>query len=73
MIFKRKIFLSLLPAIFVLHLSAFAQFEKIADETIAYLKAGTFGKPDVIKKTAKDYLRATNRTVLIIDPKATNL
>ncbi|MBT1707016.1 insulinase family protein [Fulvivirgaceae bacterium PWU5] len=29
--------------------------------------------PDVIKKTAKEYLRTTNRTVLIIDPKATNL
>lgn len=28
--------------------------------------------PDLIKKTAREYLRATNRTVLMIDPKATN-
>jgi zinc protease len=26
--------------------------------------------PDLIKKTAKEYLRSTNRTILIIDPKA---
>jgi zinc protease len=26
--------------------------------------------PELIKKTAKEYLRATNRTILIIDPKA---
>jgi zinc protease len=26
--------------------------------------------PDLVKKTAKEYLRATNRTVLIVDPKA---
>jgi zinc protease len=29
--------------------------------------------PDIVKKTAKEYLRATNRTILIIDPKAPNL
>ena len=29
--------------------------------------------PDVIKKTVKEYLRSTNRTILIIDPKAENL
>jgi zinc protease len=29
--------------------------------------------PDIVKKTAKQYLRATNRTILIIDPKAPNL
>ncbi len=28
-------------------------FEKIADDTIGYVKAGTFGKPDVAKKTNK--------------------
>ena len=28
--------------------------------------------PELIKKTAREYLRATNRTVLMIDPKATN-
>jgi predicted Zn-dependent peptidase len=26
--------------------------------------------PELIKKTATEYLRATNRTILIIDPKA---
>jgi len=26
--------------------------------------------PDLIKKTAKEYLRSTNRTILIVDPKA---
>ena len=29
--------------------------------------------PDVIKKTVKEYLRSTNRTILIVDPKAVNL
>lgn len=29
--------------------------------------------PDVIKKTVKDYLRSTNRTILIVDPKAPNI
>src|SRR5688572_10117605 len=29
--------------------------------------------PDVIKKTVKEYLRSTNRTILIVDPKAENL
>jgi predicted Zn-dependent peptidase len=28
--------------------------------------------PELVKKTAREYLRATNRTVLIVDPKATN-
>jgi tetratricopeptide (TPR) repeat protein len=28
-------------------------FEKIADETVVYLKAGTFGKPSVAKKTSR--------------------
>jgi zinc protease len=28
--------------------------------------------PDIVKNTAKEYLRQTNRTILIIDPKATN-
>ncbi len=28
-------------------------YEEIADDTIKYVKAGTFGKPDVIKKTDK--------------------
>ncbi len=28
--------------------------------------------PDVIKKTVKEYLRSTNRTILIVDPKAVN-
>ncbi len=29
--------------------------------------------PELIQKTAKEYLRPTNRTILIVDPKATNL
>lgn len=28
--------------------------------------------PDIIKRTVKEYLRSTNRTILIIDPKAQN-
>jgi predicted Zn-dependent peptidase len=28
--------------------------------------------PDVIKKTASEYLRPTNRTILIVEPKAVN-
>jgi zinc protease len=28
--------------------------------------------PDIVKKTVKEYLRPTNRTILIIDPKASN-
>ncbi len=51
---KYQTFLSGLLTIFVLHFTASAQsFEKLADETITYLKAGTFGKPDVAKKTTK--------------------
>ena len=53
MSFKYQTFLSLLLTIFVFQISAPAQFEKIADETIGYVKASTFGKPDVIKKTTK--------------------
>lgn len=48
---KLKIFI--LIAILLFQIPAAAQYEKIADETIQYLKAGTFGKPDVIKKTSK--------------------
>jgi predicted Zn-dependent peptidase len=29
--------------------------------------------PEVIRKTAKEYLRNTNRTILIVDPKAENI
>jgi zinc protease len=29
--------------------------------------------PDVIRKTVKEYLRTTNRTIVIVDPKAANL
>jgi len=49
---KHILFLTFL-AIIVLQLSAAAQYEKLADETIGYVKAGTFGKPDVAKKTSK--------------------
>jgi tetratricopeptide (TPR) repeat protein len=54
---KRK---SLLVLFFLFAISGFnpaaqAQpaYQKIADESIAYVKAGTFGKPSVIKKTNK--------------------
>jgi zinc protease len=29
--------------------------------------------PEIVKKTVKEYLRPTNRTILIVDPKAANL
>jgi len=29
--------------------------------------------PDIVRKTAKEYLRQTNRTILILDAKASNL
>lgn len=46
-------FLALITILFS-QISAFAQgFEKIADETIGYVKASTFGKPDVAKKMNK--------------------
>ncbi|MDQ3801815.1 MAG: tetratricopeptide repeat protein [Acidobacteriota bacterium] len=56
---KRK---SLLVLLFSIAIFGFAfadaaqaqpAYQKIADETIAYVKAGTFGKPSVIKKTGK--------------------
>lgn len=45
----------ILTAVLFFQFSAAAQdgFEKLADETIGYVKAGTFGKPDVMKKTNK--------------------
>jgi len=43
----------ILIAVLLFQISAAAQFEKIADDTIGYVKAGTFGKPDVMKKTTK--------------------
>ncbi|HEY8561716.1 MAG TPA: tetratricopeptide repeat protein [Pyrinomonadaceae bacterium] len=45
--------LLILIAVLLFQISAAAQYEKIADESIAYVKASTFGKPDVIKKTTK--------------------
>jgi hypothetical protein len=49
-----KIKILIFAAMLVFQMSAAAQtFEKIADETIGYLKAGTFGKPDVAKKTSR--------------------
>jgi Putative Zn-dependent protease, contains TPR repeats len=49
-----QIILFVLSALFVLPFSAAAQtYEKIADETIGFVKASTFGKPSVIKKTDK--------------------
>ncbi|MBT1689365.1 M16 family metallopeptidase [Dawidia soli] len=54
-------------------LASFALFDD--DPNRINLLESEFKKvtPDVVKKTAKEYLRATNRTILIIDPKATNL
>lgn len=43
-----------LVAVFIAATSAFSQdYSQIADKTIGYIKAGTFGKPDVAKKTQK--------------------
>lgn len=54
---KRKSLLVLffLFVIFGFDSAAQAQpaYQKIADDSIAYVKAGTFGKPSVIKKTNK--------------------
>lgn len=48
-------FLVIFTIICCLSLSVKAQpgYAKIADETIGYLKASTFGKPDIAKKTGK--------------------
>lgn len=50
-------FVFLVVFIFVCFLSSTVKaqpgYAKIADESIGYIKAGTFGKPDVIKKTNK--------------------
>lgn len=49
---KKPLFL--VAAILIASSSTFAQdYSQIADKTIAYIKAGTFGKPDVAKKTQK--------------------
>ena len=43
-----------LAALLFASLNAAAQsFDKLADDTIKYIKAGTFGKPNVAKKTTK--------------------
>ncbi len=50
------LFLLLFAAIAILLFTFYGKaqtFEKIADDTIGYVKAGTFGKPDVAKKTNK--------------------
>ncbi len=50
------LFLLLFAAIAILLFAFYGKaqtFEKIADDTIGYVKAGTFGKPDVAKKTNK--------------------
>lgn len=52
--FKVQPILLILSALLAFSVSASAQgYEKLADETITYVKAGTFGKPDVAKKTTK--------------------
>jgi hypothetical protein len=69
--FNYRIFLLILTTIFVFQFSAAAQsYEKIADDTIGYLKAGTFGKPDVIKKTAKMALSQVRVHYKIVTTKA---
>ena len=50
----KKLFLIIAAALLIQPTGILAQsYEKIADDTIKYVKAGTFGKPDVIKKTQK--------------------
>lgn len=49
---RTKLFVSILLSIFAV--SANAQgLGQVADKTFGYIKAGTFGKPNVIKKTSK--------------------
>ncbi len=48
---KSKLFLISLILIFLV--SANAQLSRVADETFSYIKASTFGKPAVAKKTEK--------------------
>ena len=51
---KIRILLLICFSLFAFQSPAPAQtYEKIADDTIAYVKAGTFGKPSVVKKTNK--------------------
>lgn len=54
-------------------LSCFALFDD--DPSRINTLEGEFKKvtPEVIQKTVKEYLRSTNRTILIVDPKAVNL
>lgn len=68
--FKRLTFLFAFLAVFALQIPASAQYERIADETIQYLKAGTFGKPDVIKKTSKMALSQVRVHYKIVTTKA---
>lgn len=50
----KKYVLSFLLIVLGLNFTAKAQgLEKIADDTIKYVKAGTFGKPNIAKKTTK--------------------
>lgn len=50
----KKLFLFITAVLVLLPSGTSAQsYEKIADDTIKYVKAGTFGKPDVIKKTQR--------------------
>jgi predicted Zn-dependent peptidase len=54
-------------------LSCFALFDD--DPSRINTLEGEFKKvtPEIIQKTVKEYLRPTNRTILIVDPKAVNL
>jgi predicted Zn-dependent peptidase len=54
-------------------LSCFALFDD--DPSRINTLEGEFKKvtPEIIQKTVKEYLRSTNRTILIVDPKAVNL
>jgi tetratricopeptide (TPR) repeat protein len=49
---KTKLFLTILFLIFAISANA-QNLGQVADKTFGYLKAGTFGKPDVIKKAEK--------------------
>jgi zinc protease len=51
-------------------LAAFALFDDNPSRINDLEKEFNKVTPDIIKKTAKEYLRAGNRTILIIDPKA---
>lgn len=63
-------FLLTFLTVFTLNTVNAQTYEKIADDTIGYVKAGTFGKPDVAKKTSKMALTQVRVHYKIVTTKA---